>query len=191
MQATWLARGSVVLVLVLAVGLPLAAEQSPQAADRPVTVTHGRDLPDYYVVSKFFRTADFSYRNRGVWKNFLRKLDVAAGSEAEKVLLLASYASEAITGETLDLTPWEKDPVAFKKVQRDHTRSQVRRLGKVWREFLHDWKKAGQSEETVLEYLETRSRHQVQLYTIGTPTPEDQRELDEIMAEFHNPDGQD
>ncbi len=190
MRAAWLRRPLAVM-LALAVSLPLAAEHPTQADDRPVTVTRGRDLSDYYVVSKFFRTADFSYRNGGVWKSFLRKLDVVAGREAEKVLLLASHASEAITGETLDLTPWENDPVAFKKVQRDHTRSQVRRLGKVWREFLHDWKKAGQSEETVLEYLETRSRHQVQLYTIGTPAPEDQRELDEIMAEFHDPDGQD
>lgn len=178
-------------VLAPASSLPLTAEQPPQADERPVTVTKGQDLPEYQVVRKFFGTVDWSYRRPGLWKNFCRKLELEEGSEAAKVLLLAAYASEAITSETLDLTPWENDPVAFKKVQHDHIRSQVRRLGKVWRQFLHDWKKAGQSEQVVLEYIETRSRHQVQLYTIGVPTDESQREWEEIMTEFHDPDGKD
>jgi hypothetical protein len=186
MGVTCVIRGA--FVLVLAAGLPLGAEQPPVTDERPVTVTQGRDLADFYVVGKFFRTVDFSYRNPGIRERFRRDLDVAEGSEAEKVLLLAAYASEAITTEPLDLSPWANDPAGSKRIQHDHTRSQVRRLGKVWREFLRDWKNAGQSEEAVLEYLDTRSRHQVQLYTIGASTDEDQREHDEIMAEFHNPD---
>lgn len=182
--------GGVALLLLLAAGMPLAAEQPPESVDLPVAVTQGKDVPDYYVVGKFFETADLYYmrKSRGTWKSFLDKLEVPEGSEAEKLLVLATYEARSITTETLELTPWKDDPVAFRKVQRDHTRSQVRRLGKLWRQFQLDWKRTGQRPEPLLEYLETRSRHQVKVYTLGTRTPEEQRERDEIMSEFSDPD---
>lgn len=192
MSRRWRCIGWVPLLVALAY-TPLRADSPPEAGERPVSVTEGRGLPDYYVVGKFFETADFYYTrtSREPWRDFLQKLEVPEGSEAERVLAMTTYEAKALASETLDLTPWKDDPLVAKKVQQDHTRSQVRRLGKLWRQFQTDWRKAGQSLEPVLEYLETRSRHQVKLYTLGTRTLDEQRERDEIMAEFSNPDGLD
>ena len=89
--------GTSLAVLALAVCLPLLAEQPPQAEDRPVTVTQGRDLPDYTVVKSFFWKVHNASMSSGRWRHLLRKFDVAEGSEAATVLLLASRQDEQIS----------------------------------------------------------------------------------------------